>query len=530
MGGTWYGSRVDMVTSAAPDNRHGRLSASRSKWFILSAVAAMLLSLGTPAAAQEVGATARADDLPAELEVLWPTDSHGQRQWTLVGRNDQAGKQENLHADLNAVRTIWHLPIARNRCVFKFEFTRPIRKQSNVLHLYVKADGDSDTGRKHQGVHQGVDYMFTLIDGDVHHASTRLDRYEADGRGRRGACTVVLREETLYLAAEMTLRQQDGHSVFEYYVLSYVADGGPSVSLGYSRAESAAAPQTTDPSFLANPKMVVVNGTAPGWQLVRGSRPIEARLTADDTDHAVVLKDLYYPEGLSQTVSLAPGHYLLRALAKTNVFQVHLVAATMQIPVAVSDEHQWVELPFHVPHADAAAGSAVQIGFRYLARPATGNASRLPARLSVREVELIRLGDTVLSDRWAETLPVDPLHRLKLLAESPSWNRPGKVVFQDAFIGTELWLMTQEGKVDHSYVGHPDFSHEGKYLHIGLRRSPRGLLRTDGSMRVFEQCLEGTRLVVSLGTEAPASRCRPGGLDRYVTKSGRNRTAQRGDS
>ena len=71
----------------------------------------------------------------------------------------------------------------------------------------------------------------------------------------------------------------------------------------------------------------------------------------------------------------------------------------------------------------------------------------------------------------------------ELLQESPAWNRPGKVVFRDAFIGTELWLLTQEGKVDHSYVGHPDFSHEGKYLQIGSRRSPRGLLRTDGSTR-----------------------------------------------
>jgi hypothetical protein len=106
-------------------------------------------------------------------------------------------------------------------------------------------------------------------------------------------------------------------------------------------------------------------------------------------------------------------------------------------------------------------------------------------------VELIRLGDTVLSDRWAETLPADPLHRMKLIHESPAWSRPGKVVFQDAFIGTELWLLTQEGKVDHSYVGHPDFSHEGKYLHIGLRRSPRGLLRTDGSARHLNDAWKG---------------------------------------
>jgi hypothetical protein len=51
--------------------------------------------------------------------------------------------------------------------------------------------------------------------------------------------------------------------------------------------------------------------------------------------------------------------------------------------------------------------------------------------------------------------------------------------------------MTQEGKVDHTYVGHPDFSHEGKYLHIGFRRPPRGLLRTDGSARYLNDSWAG---------------------------------------
>ena len=236
----------------------------------------------------------------------------------------------------------------------------------------------------------------------------------------------------------MALRQQNGHSVFEYCVSSYVRDNGPSAGLGYRRGTSEGAPDTPDTRLLANPDVLVVNGAVPGWRLIGGKRPIEAVLAADGNDGALVLENLYSPEGLSQTVSLAPGHYLLRAVAKTNVFQVHLFAESMRLPVAVSDDYQWVELPFCVPRSHEASGRAAQIGFRYLARPATGNASRLPAKLSVKKVELIHLGDTVLSDRWAETLPADPLHRLKLIHESPAWSRPGKVVFQDAFIGTEL--------------------------------------------------------------------------------------------
>lgn len=65
----------------------------------------------------------------------------------------------------------------------------------------------------------------------------------------------------------------------------------------------------------------------------------QAKLAADSKDGALVLENVYSPEGLSQTVSLAPGHYLLRALAKTNVFQIHLVAESTRMPVAVGDEY-----------------------------------------------------------------------------------------------------------------------------------------------------------------------------------------------
>jgi hypothetical protein len=227
-------------------------------------------------------------------------------------------------------------------------------------------------------------------------------------------------------------------------------------------------------------------------------------LAADSKDGALVLENLYSPERLSQTVSLAPGHYLLRALAKTNVFQVHVFAESSRLPVAVSGDYQWVELPFCITHFGEDTHRAAQVGFRYLARPATGNASRLPARLSVKKVELIPLGDTMLSDRWAQTLPADPLHRLKSLEESPAWSREGKVVFQDAFIGTELWLLTQGGKVDHSYVGHPRFQPRRQVPAHRVATVPSGTSQNGRFRAASERRLEGARLVVSLGTEATA--------------------------
>ena len=241
----------------------------KDRLLILLAVVPVLAALGAVTAAKEIGQTTRADDLPSEFKVLWGTDFGRDSQWTLVGKNEKAREQEELHPELNAIDAIWHLPVARGRSVFKFEFTRPIRKGNNVFHLYVKADGDEDTGRKHDGVHQGVDYMFTVIDGDPNHASTRLDVFEADGGGRRGVSSIAIREETLYLAAEMGFQQQDGHSVFEYYALSYVKDHGPSAGLGYLKATSEGAPETSDTRLLANPDMVVVGGAVPGMAAYR---------------------------------------------------------------------------------------------------------------------------------------------------------------------------------------------------------------------------------------------------------------------
>ena len=210
-----------------------------------------------------------------------------------------------------------------------------------------------------------MDYMFTVIDGDPNHASTRLDVFEADGRTRRGSLqhrdsgghalsgrgNGACGSKTGVPSSSTACRRTSGTK-------------GPSAGLGYRRVTSAAAPKTSDARLLINPGMTVINGTVPGWQIVGGSRPMEVTLAADSKDGALVLENVFSPEGLTQTVSLAPGHYLLRALAKTNVFQIHLVAESMRLPVAVSDEYQWVELPFCIPLAGA--------GFR------PSGASRIP--------------------------------------------------------------------------------------------------------------------------------------------------------
>ena len=466
---------------------------------IRAALAACLLLGGVRLLAQ-APTTAAADDLPEEFRLLSRLPPDAPLRWRLLVRNDKVREQEAAHADANAVQDIWHLPLRNGRHALKIVFSRPYKVAEHVFHLYVKADGDPATGRQSGVV--GVDYMYTYSCEKPGTEKQWWAYWDKDGSSTSPNFLSVLQDDTLFLCVDMDTQQVDGASVFELMTSSYIwrdVDGkwtpGVSHSVGFVRVtgdpEPPASEMAEPHSPLLNPRLELIRGRAFGWLLQGSGRAVEATLVRDEAEQALKVGPLYAPEGLLQPVSATPGHYLLRALARTDVFQLHLVADRMQMPLPIGSEYRWVELPFVVKHAEGRRDRSVQVGFRYLSRPATGNASRLPATLWVKQVELRHLGDTALQEGWIETLPVHPRHRLDALEANPSRNRPGKVVFRDSFIGTELWLMTQGGQDDHSYVGHPDFNRDGSFLHIGARRAPAGLLRTDGSARHLDNRWRG---------------------------------------
>jgi hypothetical protein len=458
------------------------------------AFAGVMLVCGLLVAA-EPPTRAPADDLPEEFRLMSGLPQGTPRSWRLLVRNEKVREQEAARPDVNAVQEVWQLPLSKGRHVLKIVFSRPYKVPEHVFHLYVNADGDAATGRKSGAV--GVDYMYTYSCKTPDTEQEWWAFWDKDGSSTYPSFLRILRDEVLYLCVDMDTRQQDGASVFELRTNSYIwqeAEGtwktvlthdvGPVPVVG--DPEPAAEPMKAAHSLLLNPALELIGGRAFGWWLKGGGATGGAKLERDAAEQALRVAPLYAPEGLLQPVRATPGHYLLRALARTNVFQVHLVAGQMQMPVAVGSEYRWVELPFVVKQAEGRNTASVEVGFRYCSRPATGNASLLPATLWVKQVELQRLGDTALQEGWIETLPVHPRHHLDALEASPSRRRPGKVVFQDSFIGTELWLMTQGGQDDHSYVGHPNFSRDGKYLHFGARQRPAGLLRTDGEARYLD--------------------------------------------
>ncbi|HNS32104.1 MAG TPA: hypothetical protein PKN36_03915, partial [bacterium] len=450
----------------------------------------LFLALSTAVRPQEKRQTAPASDLTPGLKVALRANPDAKYTWTLIGVNEKAEEQEKNNPELNVMSKIWHMPIAKGRHAFKFEFTKPYRTGSNVFHLYLKTDGDENRGRKTEGSNMGVDYIFTLLDGNPNFGNTLLAEYTEDGKSRGGICSTVVAGSTIYLSAEMSVLQKEGSSVFEYFTSSYIkevlAKGYKVIAtsnFGYNKAVSEGEPETvnSNKSLLMNQDMLMVSGAVPGWMLYRRPGSDAAFVTDGKEKDALTVEGMYSRDKLYQSAKLVPGFYLLRALVKTNTHQLHLSAIneSYMIPVGVSEDYKWVELPFPVTLSDKEGEKNIDVALAYIGYPPT----RHPATIHVKRMELHRMGETVLPDNWVAKTPVNSIHEMKLINEYPNWDRPGKVIFKDSFIGTELWLMTQAGKVDHSYVGTPDFSHEGKYIYTGWMKTPRGLLRTDGSAR-----------------------------------------------
>lgn len=227
----------------------------------------------------------------------------------------------------------------------------------------------------------------------------------------------------------------------------------------------------------------VENGEPVGWMGSRGGAWSDFSYDEEKGVATFTLRANW--QGFTRQVELPPGHYVFRAVAKANSFAPKLYLDRYPIgrgrtdinviALGISDEFREVKLPFYVEGLEK---KRFQAGIaRVYQDPALHEAV-----VQVKEMEIIRLGDTVLPDQWASEAPVHLLHGLDTLKRISRADRPGRVIFNDSLIGTELWLMTQGGEVNLSYAGSPDFSNEGKYFHAG-KRVPGDVVRTDGSFR-----------------------------------------------
>ena len=75
----------------------------RDRLLFLMAVVPVLLAVDAAGAADDIGQTIRADDLPFEFEVLWRAGLGRDRQWTLVGENEKLYSAAEAVERLNRV-------------------------------------------------------------------------------------------------------------------------------------------------------------------------------------------------------------------------------------------------------------------------------------------------------------------------------------------------------------------------------------------------------------------------------------------
>jgi len=226
----------------------------------------------------------------------------------------------------------------------------------------------------------------------------------------------------------------------------------------------------------------VKDGSPVGWQGSRGGAWKDYSYDEKTGIATFTLEGNW--QGFTRDVELAPGRYLFRAVAKSNSFSPKLSLDMLPIPgdtsifaiaIGVSGEFREVLLPFYV---DGKEKKKFRAGIvRVYQDPALHEAV-----VQVKEMEIIRLGDTVLPDNWASRATASLCHGLDTMKKISRPDRPGRVIFQDAMLGTELWLMTQGGEINLSYAGYPDFSNDGKYVHAGFR-VPGDIIKTDGSVR-----------------------------------------------
>jgi len=258
---------------------------------------------------------------------------------------------------------------------------------------------------------------------------------------------------------------------------------------------------------MVNPQLAEIKNNRPvGWELRN-----EAKVEYDSEKGAAVLHTEKAWNRINQEFNLDPGHYLFRIFARTNVRGMGIWIrpenrrAVARMPIGVSADYEWTEMPFFVD-GPGEGGKSMLLEIICLG-------STAPGKTYIKKLELLRLGDTVLPSKWGEHFTPHPLHGLETLnehpvweldgvtgspffigvepgREHPEWDRPGRVIFKDSFLGTELWMMTRSGQVDLSYAGMPDFSHNGKYVMTGRRR-PGYVMRTDGSYRFVPPAIRG---------------------------------------
>jgi hypothetical protein len=181
-------------------------------------------------------ATVDRNGLTAEQRETLGTSLDRPETWTVVMESPPQSEKQRASGNYDASKDVTRVEcahVAQDRWLWRVTMAGTPRPEDTVLHLYLDADANPNTGRKGsaQGPSTGTDYMVSVVGGQ-----SNASRYDADGKSIAGPQVTHLVVGNQYLiAADLDLAIDANRARYGLYVLCHtITKAGQKVSMSKS--------------------------------------------------------------------------------------------------------------------------------------------------------------------------------------------------------------------------------------------------------------------------------------------------------
>lgn len=179
-----------------------------------------ILNLFSPFAV--LAADSDKDGIPDKVEEQLGTRPDEAEEFLCALKDGKEAEEERREAGYDSgldIDAVWVAHAGGNRFVWRVDMVGPLDLSNTILHLYIDADRNRETGRKSSGNVEGVEYMVTSVNG-----SGRSTVFAPDGeRLDPILITVEPVERSVFFSADLKIDQDAAGGNFELYVLCHSA-------------------------------------------------------------------------------------------------------------------------------------------------------------------------------------------------------------------------------------------------------------------------------------------------------------------
>ena len=146
----------------------------------------------------------------------------------LDGRESASTRRKKRYEASKDVVSVENAHAGDNRFLWRVNLTEPPNLQDTVLHLYVDADANTQTGRKGspKSPSTGTDYMVSVVKGKGYY-----NQYGSDGKIiARGPVSFCVNGKSIILSADINLKCHEGNAEYALYVLCHAIGTGSKMS------------------------------------------------------------------------------------------------------------------------------------------------------------------------------------------------------------------------------------------------------------------------------------------------------------